>query len=103
MQFVELTRKDGNSGIPISPVGFHEKLGSLILNAFIVDTLQVNVGKLCNQACKHCHVDAGPTRTEIMSRETIEQCLRVLQNHKIPILDITGGAPELIPDFRWFV
>jgi radical SAM/Cys-rich protein len=65
--------------------------------------LQANVGKLCNQACKHCHVDASPKRTEIMTRETIDECLRVLKDFKIPTLDITGGAPELIPDFRLFV
>jgi len=65
--------------------------------------LQVNVGKLCNQACKHCHVDASPLRTEIMSREVIDDCLNVLRRYKIPTLDITGGAPEMIPDFRYFV
>ncbi|MDQ6785227.1 MAG: arsenosugar biosynthesis radical SAM protein ArsS, partial [Acidobacteriota bacterium] len=73
----------------------------LLSNA--IDALQVNVGKLCNQACKHCHVDASPRRTEIMTRQTIDECLRVLRDFKIPTLDITGGAPELIPDFRYFV
>jgi MoaA/NifB/PqqE/SkfB family radical SAM enzyme len=65
--------------------------------------LQVNVGKLCNQSCKHCHVDAGPDRREIMSRETAEACIRVLLESGIPKLDITGGAPELNPHFRWMV
>jgi MoaA/NifB/PqqE/SkfB family radical SAM enzyme len=65
--------------------------------------LQVNVGKLCNQACKHCHVDASPKRTEIMPPEVVEACLNVLRKYKIPTLDITGGAPEMIPDFRYFV
>lgn len=74
-----------------------------LLNAFRIDTLQVNVGKLCNQACKHCHVDASPKRTEIIERRTIDECLRVLREFAIPTLDITGGAPELVPDFRHFV
>jgi radical SAM/Cys-rich protein len=65
--------------------------------------LQVNVGKMCNQACKHCHVDAGPDRTEIMTREVMQMCLDVLARTDIPVVDITGGAPEMNPDFRWFV
>lgn len=68
-----------------------------------IEVLQINVGKLCNQACRHCHVDAGPDRTEVMSRETLEHCLRALERHAIPTVDITGGAPELNPHFRWFV
>jgi radical SAM/Cys-rich protein len=73
------------------------------LRAAGVTTLQVNVGKLCNQTCRHCHVDAGPDREEVMSRETFELCLDVLRAHAIPIVDVTGGAPELNPHFRWFV
>lgn len=68
-----------------------------------LETLQVNVGKLCNQACKHCHVDAGPNRTEIMSRETVEQVLAAVRRFRIQVLDITGGAPELNPHFRYLV
>jgi radical SAM/Cys-rich protein len=68
-----------------------------------IQVLQVNVGKLCNQTCRHCHVDAGPDRREVMTRETMQQCLDVLERANIPILDITGGAPEMNPDFRWFV
>ncbi len=64
---------------------------------------QVNMGKMCNQACKHCHVDAGPDRTEIMSRETLEQCRTFLAATSIPVVDLTGGAPEMNPHFRWFV
>jgi sulfatase maturation enzyme AslB (radical SAM superfamily) len=59
-----------------------------------IDIFQVNVGKLCNQTCKHCHVDAGPDRKEVMTRETLQQCLDILASHDIPIVDITGGAPE---------
>ena len=68
-----------------------------------LDILQVNVGKLCNQACHHCHVDASPIRTEIMTRETIDHILSFLETSDIQTVDITGGAPELIPDFRYFV
>jgi len=68
-----------------------------------IEILQVNVGKLCNQTCGHCHVDAGPDRREVMSRETAEACIRVLAQTAIPTLDITGGAPELNPSFRWLV
>lgn len=65
---------------------------------------QVNLGKMCNQVCKHCHVDAGPDRKEIMTRETMQQCLNVLsENSSFTTVDLTGGAPELNPHFRWFV
>lgn len=102
---VQITRRDGNSILPKSSVGFDEKLTAhgLKLSASGVEILQVNVGKLCNQACKHCHVDASPTRTEIMPRAVIDACLTALDKFKIPTLDITGGAPEMIPDFRYFV
>jgi radical SAM/Cys-rich protein len=73
------------------------------LTADAVRTLQVNVGKLCNQTCAHCHVDAGPERREIMSRETLQACLDALDRSTIDTVDITGGAPEMNPDFRWFV
>lgn len=73
------------------------------LTAAGLDVLQVNVGKLCNQTCRHCHVDAGPDRTEVMSRNTFEQCLAALERTGIGTVDITGGAPELNPHFRWFV
>jgi radical SAM/Cys-rich protein len=68
-----------------------------------IAVLQINVGKLCNQACRHCHVDAGPDRTELMSRQTAEACVDVLRRTQIPVVDITGGAPELNPSFRWLV
>jgi radical SAM/Cys-rich protein len=69
-----------------------------------VDTLQVNITKLCNQACRHCHVDASPARTEMMSSEGIEKCLEILErNPQIATLDITGGAPELHPGFAALV
>jgi radical SAM/Cys-rich protein len=64
---------------------------------------QINVGKLCNQTCKHCHVDAGPDRREVMTRVIMELCLAALARTAIPIVDVTGGAPELNPHFRWLV
>jgi len=68
-----------------------------------VEVLQVNVGKLCNQTCAHCHVDAGPDRREAMTRETARQVVELLERYPIPTLDITGGAPELNPQFRYLV
>ena len=68
-----------------------------------LEILQVNVGYMCNQVCAHCHVDAGPDRKEMMSRETMELCLDVLKKTKVKTIDLTGGAPEMHPDFRWFV
>jgi radical SAM/Cys-rich protein len=80
-----------------------ESAGHAPLESTDVSILQINVGKRCNQTCRHCHVDAGPDRTERMSRETAEQCMRVLAQTAIPTVDITGGAPELNPNFRWLV
>ncbi|MDW7693519.1 arsenosugar biosynthesis radical SAM protein ArsS [Flammeovirgaceae bacterium SG7u.111] len=85
---------------------FEEKLqntGIFPLTATGVDIFQVNVGKMCNQVCKHCHVDAGPDRKEIMTRETMQLCLDALKGTDIPTVDLTGGAPEMNPNFRWFV
>jgi radical SAM/Cys-rich protein len=68
-----------------------------------ITVFQINVGKLCNQTCRHCHVDAGPGREEVMTRATAELCVRALANTGIANVDITGGAPELNPNFRWLV
>ncbi len=74
------------------------------LTADGIRVVQINTGKLCNQTCKHCHVDAGPDRTEEnMSWETLGLCLRAIESLERPTVDITGGAPELNPHFRWFV
>ena len=77
--------------------------GLFPLAATGITVFQINVGKLCNQTCHHCHVDAGPDRKEIMTRETAEQCIAALARTSIPTVDITGGAPELNPNFRWLV
>lgn len=77
--------------------------GRAPLTATGVEVFQINVGKLCNQTCSHCHVDAGPTRQEVMTRETAELCMRVLESTEIPTVDITGGAPEMCPEFEYLV
>jgi len=86
---------------------FETALGTAGLVPFAsrpLEILQVNVGALCNQTCRHCHVDAGPDRRERMTRETFSLCLQALQRAPgIHTVDITGGAPELNPEFRWFV
>src|SRR5215470_6404234 len=84
---------------------FTQKLAqhSLSLRRGRPEILQVNVGKLCNLICVHCHVNAGPKRKEIMSRETIDRIIDWLEKTDIPIVDLTGGAPEMIPDFRYFI
>ena len=78
-------------------------IGMFPLRSSTVDIFQVNMGKMCNQVCQHCHVDAGPDRKEIMTKEVMEMCLDVLAHGDIKVVDLTGGAPELNPNFRWFV
>ncbi len=106
-------------GLPIAgPLAPIRRLGEVPLAAFEealagcglqplrptrIDVLQINVGRLCNMSCRHCHVDAGPDRRESMSRQTFEACLAALRKTRIPTVDVTGGAPELNPSFRWFV
>ena len=68
-----------------------------------MSVLHINVGRLCNLACKHCHVEAGPNRTEVMEKDVLEACLKVYTEWGFDTIDITGGAPEMNPNFRWFV
>ena len=99
---IEILDDHQSLGIP----SFEEKLseiGLFPLTPTQVDIFQVNIGKMCNQVCKHCHVDAGPDRKEIMTRETMEHCLTAIKQSNADTVDITGGAPEMNPDFRWFV
>jgi radical SAM/Cys-rich protein len=102
---VELLETDNHNDFRLVP--FQQKLQEAHLYPLTptnIEIFQVNVGKMCNQVCKHCHVDAGPDRKEIMTRETMQQCIDVLvKNPSIKTIDLTGGAPELNPDFRWFV
>ena len=77
--------------------------GFPVLKPGKIEILQVNVGKMCNQTCSHCHVDAGPTRKEIMTQDVMAHCLKVIAENDIATVDITGGAPEMNPHFQWFV
>lgn len=85
---------------------FNERLnqaGLGTLKAKKTKILQLNLGKMCNQVCKHCHVDAGPDRKEIMSKDTMEVLLEKLPGSNVKTVDLTGGAPEMNPHFRWLV
>ncbi|MCH7396854.1 arsenosugar biosynthesis radical SAM protein ArsS [Belliella sp. DSM 107340] len=91
---------------PVNGVKFADKLSEsdlFPLKPTQIDILQINMGKMCNQVCKHCHVDAEPDRKEIMTKETMNQCLNVIKNSTIKTVDLTGGAPEMNPEFRWFI
>lgn len=85
---------------------FEEKIKSSLSQGLTpqpLAILQINLGYMCNQVCAHCHVDAGPDRKEIMTKTTLEECLAVMKNSPIETVDLTGGAPEMHPNFRWFV
>jgi radical SAM/Cys-rich protein len=84
---------------------FEQKLAEhgLVLRRERLHTLQLNVGRKCNQACRHCHVDAAPWRTEMIERETAERIAEWIQTYRPEVVDITGGAPELSEFFRFFV
>lgn len=85
---------------------FGEKLkgsGLFPLKPTQIEILQINLGYMCNMTCKHCHVDAGPDRKEMMSRENLEHCMKAAEDSNIQTVDLTGGAPEMHPDFQWFV
>jgi radical SAM/Cys-rich protein len=73
------------------------------LRAVGIDILQINIGYRCNLQCRHCHVEAGPSRPEMMSKAVMVQCLAILKAHPIPVVDITGGTPEMHPDLPWFL
>lgn len=86
---------------------FEDKLaqiGHYPLAVSNLEIFQINLGKLCNQSCAHCHVDAGPDRKEIMTKDNLQICLDILRKHpNIHTVDLTGGAPEMNPNFQWFV
>ena len=85
---------------------FKEKLNDYQLEDIrpkALQVLQINLGYMCNQVCAHCHVDAGPDRKEMMLESTMEDCLNVMRHNSIKTVDLTGGAPEMHPNFRWFV
>lgn len=94
--------EDSKTFIP----SFSEKLNEIGLHPLqpsSLEILQINLGKMCNQTCEHCHVDAGPDRKEIMTRETMRLCLEAIKHSSVNTIDLTGGAPEMNPDFQWFV
>jgi len=104
--FIQLEVLNGKQMVDANFELFEDKLngiGLFPLKPTGIDIFQVNVGKMCNQVCKHCHVDAGPDRKEIMTKETMQQCIDVLKTTDIKTVDLTGGAPEMNPNFRWFV
>jgi len=80
-----------------------EKINFPALSRNRLQTLQINLGYLCNQQCLHCHVNAGPNRKEIMARETIDDIIAFVKRSDLKLIDLTGGAPELNPDFRYLV
>src|SRR5690606_9026420 len=80
-----------------------KEIGAFPLRPSGIDVFQINMGKMCNQVCKHCHVDAGPDRKEIMTREVMEFCLKAIKDSGAKVVDLTGGAPEMNPNFRWLV
>ena len=85
---------------------FSEKMrraGIFPLKSSSLEVLQINVGYMCNQQCVHCHVDASPYRKEIMPKDIMEECLKVIDSEKVKTVDLTGGAPEMNPHFEWFV
>lgn len=104
-QQIEILEHGKNGDFELTP--FEKKLSTsnlFPLKPTQIEIFQINIGKMCNQTCKHCHVDAGPDRKEIMTKETMQQCLEVLKNNpQLKTVDLTGGAPEMNPDFRWFV
>jgi len=73
------------------------------LTATEIEIFQINVGYLCNMTCKHCHVEAGPTRTELMSKENLQRCLDLIAKSNVSTVDLTGGAPEMNPHLAWFI
>lgn len=103
-QLKVLSQKDVQDGAYES---FHKKIKSVgvdFLEVSALEIFQINIGKLCNQTCAHCHVDAGPDRKEEnMSFETLERCLYLIKTYNFKKVDITGGAPEMNAHFRWFV
>jgi radical SAM/Cys-rich protein len=86
--------------------GFSKKLSDLGIDSLKpnqLEILQINLGYMCNMTCEHCHVDAGPDRKEMMSHDVLESCLETIDSTDVHTVDLTGGAPEMHPEFQWFV
>lgn len=100
--FIQLEVLNGREGQMPTFTTFGDLAGEIKPSG--IDVFQINIGKLCNQSCAHCHVDAGPDKkAENMDKATLQRCLEIIIEQKIPTVDITGGAPEMNPHFRWFV
>lgn len=80
-----------------------EAMGKFPIKSVGISTLQINLGKLCNLSCRHCHVDAGPDRSEVMSDEIVDACMKALESEGIETIDITGGAPEMHPGLEHMI
>ncbi len=93
----------GRIGDTPSFAGKIREINMFPLYAKGIDILQINMGRRCNLSCRHCHVDAGPHRIEIMSRPVLEKCLEILSSFPISTIDITGGSPEMNPHLEWFI
>ncbi|MEN6467966.1 MAG: arsenosugar biosynthesis radical SAM (seleno)protein ArsS [Smithella sp.] len=93
----------GQIGDSPSFAGKIREIHKFPLTAKGIDILQINLGSLCNLSCRHCHVTAGPNRTEIMTKPVLAKCLEVLSSLPISTIDITGGAPEMNPHLEWFI
>ena len=103
---VKVKQREPQTQPPQKLMSFVDKMKahSLVLSRGAIETLQVNIGKRCNQACHHCHVEAGPNRTENMERKMVDRLLALLdRTSHVKTVDITGGAPEMNPHFRYFV
>ncbi len=103
MKFSSDCKLSSKAGVSDNPFARKLTEHSLSLRHTKTEVLQINVGKLCNLTCVHCHVNAGPKRKEIMTRATIDRLMDWLAKTDIPTVDITGGAPEMIPDFKYLV
>jgi MoaA/NifB/PqqE/SkfB family radical SAM enzyme len=106
--FFQLNVLNGKEKSEVNFPKFKDKLnefGFSTLSPSELNIFQINIGRLCNQSCAHCHVDASPERkAEVMTKATLQRCLDVLQHlPSVHTVDITGGAPEMNPHFRWFV
>ena len=106
--FFQLKVLNGQEQVDAKFPSFNERLSNLgyqPLRPTPIEIFQLNIGKLCNQTCAHCHVDAGPDKKrENMDKATLERCLEIIASvPSIHTVDITGGAPEMNPHFRWFV
>jgi radical SAM/Cys-rich protein len=100
-----LRRKEGPLDTGSHP-GFAERVLETLrrdLRADGIEVFQVNMGRRCNLRCRHCHVEAGPDRDEVMGRSVLEKCMDILAPPGIPVVDVTGGAPEMNPHLEWFI